>query len=66
MELEDAMDQLDDRSREILTLKYFHDLRIRDISSAMQRPEGTIKTWLHQALKQLRMQLDERGGDSFV
>ncbi|MFP7298824.1 sigma-70 family RNA polymerase sigma factor [Neobacillus niacini] len=62
MELEDAMVALDDRSREILTLKYFHDLKIKDIANCMQRPEGTVKTWLNKALKSLREKLEEKGG----
>jgi RNA polymerase sigma-70 factor (TIGR02954 family) len=63
MELKDAMLGLDDRSREILTLKYFHDLKIRDIAETMDCPEGTIKTWLNKALKALREKLEEKGGN---
>jgi RNA polymerase sigma-70 factor (TIGR02954 family) len=63
LELKDAMLGLDDRSREILTLKYFHDLKIKDIASTMQCPEGTVKTWLNKALKALREKLEEKGGN---
>lgn len=63
MELRDAMLGLDDRSREILTLKYFHDLKIKDIAGTMQCPEGTVKTWLNKALKALREKIEERGGN---
>lgn len=63
MELRDAMLGLDERSREILTLKYFHDLKIKDIAVTMQCPEGTVKTWLNKALKALREKLEERGGN---
>jgi RNA polymerase sigma-70 factor (TIGR02954 family) len=63
MELRDAMLGLDDRSREILTLKYFHDLKIKDIAGTMQCPEGTVKTWLNKALKALREKLEEKGGN---
>ncbi len=63
MELRDAMLGLDDRSREILTLKYFHDLKIKDIASTMECPEGTVKTWLNKALKALREKLEEKGGN---
>ncbi|SDN28189.1 RNA polymerase sigma-70 factor, ECF subfamily [Fictibacillus solisalsi] len=62
MELKDAMQGLDERSREILTLKYFHDLKIKEIAQALQCPEGTVKTWLNKALKMLRDRLDEKGG----
>ena len=66
MELKDAMQDLDDRSREILTLKYFHDLKIKEIAETLQCPEGTVKTWLNKALKALRDKLEENGGDLHV
>ncbi|HYK74058.1 MAG TPA: sigma-70 family RNA polymerase sigma factor [Pseudoneobacillus sp.] len=66
MELKDAMLSLDERSREILTLKYFHDLKIKEIASTMQCPEGTVKTWLNKALKSLRGKLEEKGGNLHV
>lgn len=64
LELQDAMESLDDRSREILTLKYFHDLKIKEIAATLDRPEGTVKTWLHQALKLLRNKLEDKEGAS--
>ncbi|SFB07314.1 MULTISPECIES: sigma-70 family RNA polymerase sigma factor [unclassified Bacillus (in: firmicutes)] len=63
MEIKDAMQGLDERSREILTLKYFHDLKIKDIAKTLDCPEGTIKTWLNKALKSLREKLGEKGGN---
>lgn len=63
LEIKDAMLSLDERSREILTLKYFHDLKIKDIADSMQCPEGTVKTWLNKALKALREKLEENGGN---
>jgi RNA polymerase sigma-70 factor (TIGR02954 family) len=66
MELKDAMQDLDDRSREILTLKYFHDLKIKEIAETLQCPEGTVKTWLNKALKALRENLEGNGGDLHV
>jgi RNA polymerase sigma-70 factor (TIGR02954 family) len=66
LELKDAMSALDERSREILTLKYFHDLKIKEIASSMKCPEGTVKTWLNKALKSLREKLEEKGGKMHV
>lgn len=66
LEIKDAMEDLDDRSREILTLKYFHDLKIKEIAESMQCPEGTVKTWLNKALKALKGKLGEKGGDQSV
>lgn len=66
LELEDILDTLDDRSREILSLKYFHDMKIKEIAGTLQCPEGTVKTWLHLALKALREKLQTKGDDLHV
>ncbi|OLS40602.1 sigma-70 family RNA polymerase sigma factor [Bacillus sp. MRMR6] len=66
MELKDAMLELDEKSREILTLKYFNDMKIKEIAVSMRCPEGTVKTWLNKALKALREKLGEKGGDLHV
>jgi RNA polymerase sigma factor (sigma-70 family) len=62
LELRDAMESLDERSQEILALKYFRDLKIKEIAIELNFPEGTIKTWLNKALKSLRKKLDDKGG----
>ncbi len=63
VEMDEALQLLDERSREIITLKYFHGLKIREIAAVFDCPEGTVKTWLHKALKLLREQLEEKGGE---
>jgi len=60
-----ALDRLDHKYRQVIELKYFEDLTIREIAISLERPEGTIKTWLTQSYKQLREHLRERG-DSHV
>jgi len=62
LEMKDALSMLDERSKEIIVLKYFQDVSIKEIAIIMDRPEGTIKTWLHQALQSLRKIYNERGG----
>ncbi|WP_409273490.1 sigma-70 family RNA polymerase sigma factor [Neobacillus sp. SCS-31] len=62
LEIRDAMEGLDARSREILAMKYFQDLKISEIAAALNHPEGTIKTWLNRALRLLRENLGEKGG----
>ncbi|MGM8213145.1 sigma-70 family RNA polymerase sigma factor [Virgibacillus sp. W0430] len=66
LEIEDAMLRINARSREVLALKYLHDLKIKEIAVVMNRSEGTIKTWLHKALKALRKEWLEKGGDVHV
>ncbi|AET69091.1 RNA polymerase sigma factor, sigma-70 family [Desulfosporosinus orientis DSM 765] len=59
-----ALDRLDLMHRQVIELKYFEDLTIREIAFILERPEGTIKTWLTQSYKQLKKYLGE--GDCHV
>jgi RNA polymerase sigma-70 factor (TIGR02954 family) len=60
--LEDAIEKLEPKYKEVIILKYIQDMTIIEISKIMECPEGTIKTWLSRALKQLRDLLNI-GGD---
>ncbi|PLS15418.1 RNA polymerase subunit sigma-70 [Bacillus sp. M6-12] len=66
IELEDAMFRLASSQRDIIILKYFQDLKIRDIAFIMQCPESTAKTRLYKALKMLRSKLEEKGEPGHV
>ncbi|MGE8207488.1 sigma-70 family RNA polymerase sigma factor [Heyndrickxia sp. NPDC080065] len=66
IELEEAMSKLDDDLCELLYLKYFHGLKIKDIAVMWKCPEGTIKTRLRNALRLLRSMLEEKGGKRSV
>jgi len=55
--LQAAMERLSPIQRNVIILKYFEDLTIREIASLLGHPEGTIKTWLHKALGALRHDL---------
>lgn len=61
IEIEEAMSRLDDTQRQLLHLKYFHDIKIKEIAIMWNRPEGTVKTWLNKALRSLREILEEKG-----
>jgi len=54
-----AMDKLDDNQKAVVILKYFEDLTITQVAEIMERPVGTVKTYLHGALKNLRLELKE-------
>ena len=62
LEIQEALLKIDSRCREVIILKYFHDLRIKDIAEILESPESTIKTWLYKGLKALRNQLEDRSG----
>jgi RNA polymerase sigma-70 factor (ECF subfamily) len=59
--LEDAVSRLADPYRQVVMLKYFEDMTLRELALALDRPEGTVKTWLHKALEMLRGQLEKEG-----
>ncbi|WP_046215267.1 sigma-70 family RNA polymerase sigma factor [Paenibacillus wulumuqiensis] len=54
MDLERALDRLKPNYRHVLVLKYYDDMTVKEIARVLKRSEGTIKTWLHQGLKQIR------------
>ena len=54
-----AMDKLDENQKAVVILKYFEDLTITQVAEIMERPVGTVKTYLHGALKNLRLELKE-------
>lgn len=52
-----AVDLLNDKYRTVIVLKYFRDMSFEDISRVMKCPIGTVKTYLHRALKILRINM---------
>ncbi|MFF2753183.1 sigma-70 family RNA polymerase sigma factor [Psychrobacillus sp. NPDC058041] len=61
LEVEEALLNLTDYERELLHLKYFEDVKIKDIAVMWNTPEGTIKTRLHKALRAFRNHFEEKG-----
>lgn len=60
-ELQLALEELRDEYRTCFVLFYQNDLSVTEISDAMDRPEGTVKTWLHRARKEMAEILLRRG-----
>lgn len=54
IDLERAMDRLKPKYRHVVILKYYQDMTTAQIANVLQKPEGTVKTWLREGLKQLR------------
>ena len=53
-----AVDQLKDKHRLPILLRYGHNLSIREIAEVLETKEGTIHSRLHYAYKKLQVQLD--------
>ncbi|GKU77725.1 sigma-70 family RNA polymerase sigma factor [Paenibacillus sp. L3-i20] len=48
--------------RMVIVLKYYRDMTITEIAQLLDKPDGTIKTWLHKALKQMRQSMNNGEG----
>ena len=59
--IEDAIEKLEPKYKQVIVLKYIQDMTIIDISKVMECPEGTIKTWISRGLKQLKDLLNVGG-----
>lgn len=56
--LSEALSKLNSSYQTSIILFYYHDLSIQDISEVMEKPIGTIKTYLHRAKKKLKRELE--------
>ena len=59
IDLKAAVDNLHENYKTIVILKYFQDMTLTEIANTLQCPLGTVKTNLHKALKELRVDLKE-------
>ncbi len=58
-----ALNQLDERHRTVMVLRYFHDLSVAEIAEILSINEGTIHSRLHAAREKLRTALKNWHGD---
>jgi len=61
LDMENALNRLKPKYRHVIILRYYNDMTIPDIAKALGKAEGTVKTWLHQGLKQLRGKINYGG-----
>ncbi|MGQ0625173.1 MAG: RNA polymerase sigma factor [Sporichthyaceae bacterium] len=54
-----GMDTLSADHRQVLSLRFYADLPVKDIATALGVPEGTVKSRLHAAVGALRERLRE-------
>lgn len=54
LDLTDGLTKIKPKYRDVLILKYFEDFSTEDIAKALNKPVGTVKTWINRGLKQLR------------
>jgi RNA polymerase sigma-70 factor, ECF subfamily len=49
-----TLNQLEEKYREVIVLKYFEDKDYKEISDILKKPSGTVATLLNRAKKQLK------------
>ena len=57
-----ALQTLNEKQREVIILRYYHDLKLGDIAQLAGVSERTVRTWLQQAQEQLRVKLKDKVG----
>ena len=60
-ELQLGMERLREEYRLCFIMFYQQELSCAEIGDVLQRPEGTVKTWLHRARRELAEHLKRRG-----
>lgn len=60
LSLESLLGTLSQEKRIVLELKHFQGLKFREIAEILSIPEGTVKTRLFHALKELKAHMDSR------
>jgi RNA polymerase sigma-70 factor, ECF subfamily len=58
-----SLNQLDERFRTVVVLRYFHELSVSEISEILSVNEGTIHSRLHSAREKLRDTLEHLDGE---
>ena len=61
VQLRKSIQSLPFKQRTVIYLFYFADLSVKDISALLRIPEGTVKSRLNIAKKNLRIELEEIG-----
>ena len=54
-----GLDELPDRQREAIVLRFFEDMSVEETAAAMSCAQGTVKATVHQALRTLRNKLKQ-------
>ncbi|KOS63153.1 sigma-70 family RNA polymerase sigma factor [Lysinibacillus agricola] len=61
LDLLQAIEQLDEKYKTVILLKYYRDLQIKEIADLLGCPEGTVKTNVHRGIQQLKKCLNKEG-----
>jgi RNA polymerase sigma-70 factor (ECF subfamily) len=57
MDLKEAIEELPDKYRNVIVLRYFEDLKLEEIAEILEEKVSTIKTRLYTALEKLNIKM---------
>jgi len=66
LELDEALATLKPDEQQLIYLKYFQGVKIKEIAELSSIPEGTVKSRLHNILRSLRSHFGDKGGMDHV
>ncbi|MBN1943160.1 MAG: sigma-70 family RNA polymerase sigma factor [Phycisphaerae bacterium] len=62
--LEDALQSLDETTRQMILMRHFGEMSFKDIADMFQCPLGTALAKVHRGMQRLREELEDREGTS--
>ena len=62
LDLQRLLNELNDRERTIVVLRFFEDMRLQDIAEITGENPNTVKTTLYRCLKKMRIQMEKGDG----
>ncbi|MDD1505404.1 sigma-70 family RNA polymerase sigma factor [Lysinibacillus sp. CNPSo 3705] len=57
LDLLQAMDEIEEKYKTVLLLRFYHDFTVKQIATFLDCPEGTVKTNIRRGLEGLRLKL---------
>lgn len=57
--IQEVLEKLDDKYREILVLRFFQEKSYQEISDILRKPPGTVATLINRAKKECRQLLQD-------
>ncbi|WP_303968916.1 RNA polymerase sigma factor [Sporosarcina ureae] len=66
LEMREALATLSNEEQRLIYLKYFQEVKIKDIAQSENIPEGTVKSRLHKTMRTLRSYFEDKGGSDHV
>jgi RNA polymerase sigma-70 factor (ECF subfamily) len=63
LDLHQAVSRLKNRYQDVIALRFFENKKVKEIAEILNKSEGTVKSLIHRALKQLQIIMDSNQKD---